>query len=636
MPAQRCCFICGLVKCVDPVSFHRFPKDPEKIKTWTNFFNLPSDSAKNYNTEHIRICSRHFQTADFIECKNSQKKLLRPNAVPSIKLDINETVRKRFRLAKSPKVRKQKQRKNDDNDKNESTGNNPVNNEGQGQQMVYKTSCPKTCVVCRFQSHLSQSYFRFPKDNRRSQWLAACNINSVTDEMRLCSRHFADDCFVRTPGSSKRAALRSTAMPTLFLPKSSETIAQDVEIQDRANGNASANFYVSTMTKICDKINVLRSEADNTDITNTQGNAIEVENLEDPLPEIISVSTAGAICAEVLQTEVNKAEVTPHTEKNVTGLLVEMKRQPTTRKRKLPKNKSGKVYRLPIRQKIFRSSTSKSVRTQTEVFMDWKKFLTMAHLDRYSMNIMFGLPSLYKIVKFLKMWGINETIMKIPDQLILTIWKYRFNLNLNSYSYMFSYNEKTALSSDILNDCFHIGTESLYRYVQEFEERNIQELGRLMSRRIYLDVFEIPVVSHLTFDQMNYSTQRGTTTFKTIVLFVGNLQYFYVSDLYGGSTKISHIIKTSQIGNVVRPDDYIIYSKKITESEASLINANIVDSFPDDRKMLFSTIEMRLRKQFKILNESLPIHYWPIANQIFHNCVSLFNMSLKGTVVTQK
>lgn len=313
-----------------------------------------------------------------------------------------------------------------------------------------------------------------------------------------------------------------------------------------------------------------------------------------------------------------------------------MKRQPSTKKRKLPKNKSGKVYRLPIRQRNFRSSTSTSVRTQTEVFMDWNKFLSIAHLDRYSMNIMFGLPSLSKIIKFLKTRSINETIMKIPDQLILTIWKYRFNLNINSYSYMFSYNDKKALSSDILNDCFHIGTGSLYRYVQEFEESNIQELGRLMSRRIYLDVFEIPVVSNLTFDQMNYSTQRGTTTFKTIVLFVGNLQYFYVSDLYGGATKISHIIKTSQIGNVVRPDDYIIYSKKITQSEASLINANIVDSFPDDRKMLFPIIEMRLRKQFKILNESLPINFWPIANQIFHNCVSLFNMSLKGTVVTQK
>lgn len=65
----------------------------------------------------------------------------------------------------------------------------------------------------------------------------------------------------------------------------------------------------------------MRSEADYTDTTNTQLNAIEVDNFEDPLTEIISASTTGAICAEILQTEVNDAEVTLHTEKNTTGRM---------------------------------------------------------------------------------------------------------------------------------------------------------------------------------------------------------------------------------------------------------------------------------------------------------------------------
>ena len=69
------------------------------------------------------------------------------------------------------------------------------------------------------------SFFRLPKDvARRRAWLARCRLRdtpSDSDNVRLCSEHFALDCFVRDLRSElgfKKAKpqLKADAMPSVF------------------------------------------------------------------------------------------------------------------------------------------------------------------------------------------------------------------------------------------------------------------------------------------------------------------------------------------------------------------------------------------------------------------------------------
>jgi len=54
--------VCGNTRTKDPgVSFHRFPKDPEKRVLWLNVFELNEGDIKDATS---RVCSRHFPEGD--------------------------------------------------------------------------------------------------------------------------------------------------------------------------------------------------------------------------------------------------------------------------------------------------------------------------------------------------------------------------------------------------------------------------------------------------------------------------------------------------------------------------------------------------------------------------------------------
>ena len=63
MSGRKCC-LCGNNRSKDPgVSFHRFPKQPERSALWLVVFEL---SESDIRDESTRVCSRHFPNGDIV------------------------------------------------------------------------------------------------------------------------------------------------------------------------------------------------------------------------------------------------------------------------------------------------------------------------------------------------------------------------------------------------------------------------------------------------------------------------------------------------------------------------------------------------------------------------------------------
>ena len=65
------------------ISFHAFPKDTTRKDRWLHF--IRRDENEHFKvTNHSKVCSRHFQTSDFLGVTPRGRRFLKPDAIPSV------------------------------------------------------------------------------------------------------------------------------------------------------------------------------------------------------------------------------------------------------------------------------------------------------------------------------------------------------------------------------------------------------------------------------------------------------------------------------------------------------------------------------------------------------------------------
>lgn len=88
-------------------SLHYIPKDPEIRQKWIDFIYKNRTAPKLKNLDRIRICSAHFTEECFTNYRQKmmgfgKRLILKPNAVPTIAVQLEFTAPSRTRQVNNP------------------------------------------------------------------------------------------------------------------------------------------------------------------------------------------------------------------------------------------------------------------------------------------------------------------------------------------------------------------------------------------------------------------------------------------------------------------------------------------------------------------------------------------------------